>query len=344
MKHPMKGVDRVIVEDVADYRAAIPYIVKPGDCVLEVGCHEGVTTRRIAHQAGDSGVVIGVDTSDVCIERANCAYENQANLSFMVGDALNVSELNKLPPRPFDVIFLDISGSRELETLIPVMNAYENALKPRTLVVKSFKLKRLFVNCRLFEHIPAAPGAKGEKVLEDPAPGGEAPRTRAQKQGEGEWSLVVPQPRFPLEVSAWAKQAKGVLPKGEDGAVDQAKLQANARRNKGLEAWGQGRETRRQRQKQKNALRAQDKENNTAETAQLAQRNVLFQDELHGRATIEREYKSLTVKLGKDGRTHLKHAAKAAGDTCRAVLHWSNAVGPITWTLREAHADPVPPS
>eukprot|EP01064_Diplonema_japonicum_P000990 TRINITY_DN10651_c0_g1_i2.p1 TRINITY_DN10651_c0_g1~~TRINITY_DN10651_c0_g1_i2.p1 ORF type:complete len:170 (+),score=33.31 TRINITY_DN10651_c0_g1_i2:57-566(+) len=161
MKHDMKGQPTVIVEDVADYRAAIPQVVKEGDCVLEVGCHEGVTTRRIAKEVGPSGRVYGVDTSKVCIERSQVVYKNEENLTFHLGSALDISFLLKLSDKRYDVIFLDISGSRDLETLIPLMESYESALKPRNLIVKSFRLKRLYVNCTLFQIHPPAPGEKG---------------------------------------------------------------------------------------------------------------------------------------------------------------------------------------
>ena len=48
---------------------------------------------------------------------------------------------------PFEVVFIDISGSRELKTLLPLIESYEKVLKPRLFVVKSYKL------CNLYERL-----------------------------------------------------------------------------------------------------------------------------------------------------------------------------------------------
>ena len=323
MKHPMQGQATLIVEDVADYRAAISEVVKPGDVVLEVGCHEGITTRRIAQEVGSEGLVYGIDTSNVCIERANTAYEALPNLHFAVADALHIPSLRKLSPdRPFEVIFLDISGSRDLETLIPLMESYEFALKPRLIVCKSFRLKRLYLNCTLLNYHPAAPGEKMDGDL----------------AGHGEWVKPEASERFPIRKTARVKMARGVLPRDAAGCVDTKDLAENAKCNLKLDAWGSGRDRRREKTARLRDQRRDAPEEREKEVAI----NVLRGEEEGIRAAIGREYSATLLKLCRTLRTNLRTAYKETKHTCTAVLHWSKPVGHISWTIREEEEEEVP--
>eukprot|EP01104_Vermistella_antarctica_P000567 TRINITY_DN10720_c0_g1_i1.p1 TRINITY_DN10720_c0_g1~~TRINITY_DN10720_c0_g1_i1.p1 ORF type:complete len:205 (+),score=51.92 TRINITY_DN10720_c0_g1_i1:323-937(+) len=62
------GVPILVCESVKDYRSAIKNEVTKEDIVLEVGCHEGTTTRLIAEEG--CRIVIGIDTSEFRIKRA----------------------------------------------------------------------------------------------------------------------------------------------------------------------------------------------------------------------------------------------------------------------------------
>eukprot|EP01059_Diplonema_ambulator_P000017 TRINITY_DN10006_c0_g1_i1.p1 TRINITY_DN10006_c0_g1~~TRINITY_DN10006_c0_g1_i1.p1 ORF type:complete len:329 (+),score=55.30 TRINITY_DN10006_c0_g1_i1:585-1571(+) len=313
MKHDMKGQPTVIVEDVADYRAVIPEVVKEGDVVLEVGCHEGVTTRRIARAVGETGRVYGVDTSEVCIERSKVVYQNEENLSFHVGDALDVSSLIKLAaPRRYDVVFIDISGSRDLETLLPLMEAYEAALRPRTLVVKSFRLKRLYVNCTLFQIHPAPAATK-----------------TGPTSGNAEWRGVTQTSLKPLPKPPKPEgPAKGFLPLTDDGELDAALLPANVKCNAKLEAWGSGRTARKEKRKQKK----EEKETNPELRDATAKLNALRGAEEHQRSLIQREYHMAVLKDTRVVRTIMREIEKKS--TSGPVLRWCKPLGNITWGER----------
>lgn len=45
--------------------------VQPGEHVLDIGCGAGQTTRQAAHAAEGDGSALGVDVSDVMLERAD---------------------------------------------------------------------------------------------------------------------------------------------------------------------------------------------------------------------------------------------------------------------------------
>ena len=304
----MKGQNTVIVEDVADYRAIIPLVVKEGDCVLEVGCHEGVTTRRVAAKVGPTGHVVGVDTGAAAIELAKSGYQQYDNLEFHIGDALDISFLLKLSKRKYDLVFLDISGSRDLETLIPLMESYEFALKPRQIIVKSFRLKRLFLNCSLFEFLPTPPGVKN-----DP-------------HGKGEWKAPTITEVASLPAPDYLPRiAKGMLPTTEEGTIDTEKVSVNAKINKDIGDWGSGRERHSQRRK------ANQKEKNAdPELRQFnVNRNVLLGKETQERATINKRYGIELLEICRAVRTEMKLCAKDASG--ESNLGWSKPLGHITW-------------
>jgi SAM-dependent methyltransferase len=61
--------------------------VRPGECVLDVGCGGGETTAEIARRVGPSGRVIGVDISEPLAERARRATSDLPHAEIRVADA-----------------------------------------------------------------------------------------------------------------------------------------------------------------------------------------------------------------------------------------------------------------
>jgi ubiquinone/menaquinone biosynthesis C-methylase UbiE len=79
----------------------LPHL-KRGDSLLDVGCGPGTITMDLAEIVAP-GVVIGIDRSDVVIERARDAADARAlsNLSFAVGDVYNL----EFDDASFDVVY-----------------------------------------------------------------------------------------------------------------------------------------------------------------------------------------------------------------------------------------------
>lgn len=75
--------------------------VKPGDCVLEVGCATGTLTLAAKRQAGPTGNVFGIDIIPGMIERSK-QKAAQANLdvTFQLGSIENII----FPENHFDVV------------------------------------------------------------------------------------------------------------------------------------------------------------------------------------------------------------------------------------------------
>ena len=100
---------------VSDYRSTIPYVVRKGDHVLEIGCHFGKTTDLLAKAAyaggdDDSSSVMGIDIGKKCIDRARKLYsQNNTNLRFDVMDAWDTGSLLRECPE-LNVIFVDVGG------------------------------------------------------------------------------------------------------------------------------------------------------------------------------------------------------------------------------------------
>ena len=134
----------VVAETWAEYRAVAERDVRDSDICLEIGCGRGVTTEllgRIAERA------VGVDKSAKVIEMAR---ERFPSVEFCELDCeTDWSELRGLGP--FSVVFVDVNGSRELRTLLPILEKVERVLRPRLLVVKNAPLKRLVLKCRLVD-------------------------------------------------------------------------------------------------------------------------------------------------------------------------------------------------
>ena len=143
-KHGSTGRGELIVaENVDEYRGLIASAVRDGDTVLEIGCHAGMTTHLLAQCCGPDGLVVGADKSAHWLAVAKVRFPA---VRFDLIDCFDMGALLRLERdlgRPFSCIFVDVSGSRELRSLIPLLEALEGALSAEMIVVKSFRLARL---------------------------------------------------------------------------------------------------------------------------------------------------------------------------------------------------------
>ena len=140
------GVPIVVTEHVEEYRKAVVRYVKKGDNCLEVGCHRGTTTNIIKNQA-KQGRVVGIDLSGF---QLNFAKENYADIEFIKMDGFDIRKIIKLGIK-WDIVLIDVSGSRDLKALIPLIESYEKALRPRMFIVKSIKFTKLLHQSVLFD-------------------------------------------------------------------------------------------------------------------------------------------------------------------------------------------------
>jgi uncharacterized UPF0146 family protein len=126
---------------VLEYRSCIETVVRPGDRVLEVGCHFGTTTALLAEAAGSGGYALGVDVGPSIIASAK---QKHPSVSFRVGDAWAVSGLARLGP--WDVVFVDVGGLSGADGILDALSLARSlgaALEPRAVVLKSKCLRQL---------------------------------------------------------------------------------------------------------------------------------------------------------------------------------------------------------
>ena len=188
------GSPIVVCENVDDYRRVIPQIVRRSDTVLELGCMEGMTTSLIDVLAGKT---VGVDKSAHAIAIARTRWPS---IPFYEIDAVeDIRALMALGS--FSIIFLDISGSRDLATLVPLIERLDSVFSPRMLVVKAFKLKRLLNRLALPSAVGDAPSteayAQRAAVLRE-----QRHRTDGQRLSGGPTKLEAQRERGPVVCAA----------------------------------------------------------------------------------------------------------------------------------------------
>src|SRR5687767_12064304 len=61
--------------------------LRPGNCVLDIGCGPGTDLGRLADAVGPGGSVIGVDRDPKMLAEASRRSANRANVSVRAGDA-----------------------------------------------------------------------------------------------------------------------------------------------------------------------------------------------------------------------------------------------------------------
>ena len=126
---------------VREYRNCIDTVVRPGDRVLELGCHFGTTTAMLAN-AGSYALGVDVGTSIIA-----AAKEQHPTIDFKVGDAWGVGGLARLGP--WDAVFVDVGGLSGADGTLDALALARSlgaALEPRAIVMKSKCLRQLAKN------------------------------------------------------------------------------------------------------------------------------------------------------------------------------------------------------
>ncbi len=128
------------------YRS-LPGLIQPGMHILDVGCGTGAITRGMAERAGDSGKVIGIDSSDYLIDHAREKYRDVPNLEFVLEDINSYK-----PAQPFDLI----TSARTLQWL---SNPFEVLQLMTSHLKESGCLSVLDYNHEKIEWTPAPPAS-----------------------------------------------------------------------------------------------------------------------------------------------------------------------------------------
>jgi hypothetical protein len=137
------GTTIIVTADVSEYRATIPLCVNKDDIVLEIGCAEGKTTAKLAQHCKEA---IGIDKG----ENLPKAKERYPWVRFEQIDGFDIPAIRALGNQ-FSKIYIDISGNRDLNIVIPMLQKHEAVFKPELIVVKNSKLGKLLRKCKIWE-------------------------------------------------------------------------------------------------------------------------------------------------------------------------------------------------
>lgn len=129
----------LLTKGVKEYRQTIEKYINKNDTVLEIGFAWGTTTEVLSKKCKH---VVGIDKG----ESYYTAVKQYPELELYKIDGFNIREVIELGYN-FNKIYIDISGCREINTVIKIIKMYESAFKPELIVVKSSKLKKLVAQC-----------------------------------------------------------------------------------------------------------------------------------------------------------------------------------------------------
>jgi demethylmenaquinone methyltransferase/2-methoxy-6-polyprenyl-1,4-benzoquinol methylase len=111
--------------------------LKPGDCVLEIGCGTGRNLSYLQDAVGPSGRVVGVDLSAGMLEhsRALCARRQWDNVELLQCDAAEYSA-----SEPLDAVLFGLSYNTMPHHLAVLRNAWRQLRPGGRLVIMDAKL------------------------------------------------------------------------------------------------------------------------------------------------------------------------------------------------------------
>lgn len=130
----------LFTKGVQEYRRTIPFLVTKQDIVLEIGFAWGTTTQLLAQYAKH---VVGIDKGKSYLH----ACMKYPHLELYQIDGFDIRRVLQLGYQ-FNKIYLDISGCRDMYSILRMIEIYRGAFRPELMVVKSSKLKRFVSQCQ----------------------------------------------------------------------------------------------------------------------------------------------------------------------------------------------------
>ena len=129
----------VVVSSKDSFRRMAKTLPAPGDAVLEIGCSTGAATRNLI---ATGARVVAVDKSAELVGRLQEELREHEDAVVACLDGRNIPGLAALMPSP-TVIFIDIGGDANLDSVALQLRLCLRAFRPRAVVVRSFELATL---------------------------------------------------------------------------------------------------------------------------------------------------------------------------------------------------------
>ena len=117
--------------DIKNYRNDLLDLVKPGDNVVELGCHTGGTTKLLSKECK----VIAIDNSPEAVDE----MAKLENVKFISGDVRLhevLAEVFKIV-QSCDVLAIDLGGGYHPDTVFKVFYIWSSTLKPKHTVIRN---------------------------------------------------------------------------------------------------------------------------------------------------------------------------------------------------------------
>jgi hypothetical protein len=117
--------------DIKNYRKDLAELIKPGDTVIELGCHLGGTTRLINKDAN----VIALDNSPEAIGEMS----GIENVLFISGDVRMHEIIRKVYEieQKCDVLAIDLGGGYHPDTVFKVFYIWSSTFKPKHTIIRN---------------------------------------------------------------------------------------------------------------------------------------------------------------------------------------------------------------
>lgn len=127
-----------IVYDMKVYRKNLEQIIQKNDVVVELGCHIGNSTRKIAEMASE-GKIISVDNSPEARSSMEKVMEDYPQVEFINGDARLHEILEEVfkKIKKCDVLSVDLGGGYHPDTTFKVYFIWSSTLKPEKTIIRN---------------------------------------------------------------------------------------------------------------------------------------------------------------------------------------------------------------
>ncbi|WP_168168654.1 MULTISPECIES: SAM-dependent methyltransferase [unclassified Methanopyrus] len=144
-----------LVKSVEEYRRLLGEVVEEGDTVVELGCHQGASTRVIL--TGSPRRVVVVDYGKDAEEAMRELERSHPELTFVKGDAREYDTLERvleeLGGPECDVLAVDLGGGMFPDTAFKVYYVWSVTLRPRDAVVRNAGLCEFLKLAKLQEEV-----------------------------------------------------------------------------------------------------------------------------------------------------------------------------------------------
>ncbi|QHN08142.1 class I SAM-dependent methyltransferase [Methanothermobacter sp. THM-2] len=127
-----------LVYDIKIYRDVLREVLRPGDTVVELGCHIGNSTRIISDLVQE-GRVVAVDNSPEAVDVMEALSRERDNVEFISGDVRLHETLEEVCSmiESCDVLSVDLGGGYHPDTTFKVYFIWSSTLKPGVSIIRN---------------------------------------------------------------------------------------------------------------------------------------------------------------------------------------------------------------